>query len=72
MVPLFTIYECLLIPASSPSLVIMNTFPVERRIHFISFTDDDVTLQGKDPEKNKDGKKIFSQIYLWTIEMKYN
>ena len=64
MPPLFTTYKGHLIPESSPLLVILNTFPVECRTHFMTVCDDDVTLQGKDPKKNKDGGKyIFSNSF---------
>lgn len=36
--------------------------PVEYRTHFMTVSDDDVTLQGKDPGKNKDGEKNISQV----------
>lgn len=64
MSPLFTADKCCLIPESSPLLVILNTCPVEWTIHFMTFSDDAVTLQGKDPRKRKDGgKNIFSNSF---------
>lgn len=52
MPPLFTTYKGHLIPESSPLLVILNTFPVEcGRTHFMTVSDDDVTLQGEGPWK---------------------
>ena len=72
MLPLFTIYKGHLIPESSPLLVILNTFPVECRTHFMTVSDDDVTLQGTDPGKNKDGgKKHFIKWFLRNTEIKY-